>query len=218
MVDKPNLFAYTLVESENKEVSPLGELPVIGLDFDGVIVDTARHRSEVCSLAYGRDIPAVCFAARTVVSGGHLTQQEHDHLMNLVFADPQYAARMAQLPGAISAIRSLVRPGLVFKVVTMRQEESVRFARRFLDNQRLDDIELIATDRVRNKHLYTGGMLAFVEDRTEHLEGMKESVPNLFLIDPYEVAEPVNWYTIVNGWFALRPILFHLSIQHRLHA
>jgi len=186
---------------------------LIGLDYDGVVVDTVEQRAWACIEIYGEDPPFRSFAAKTVVSEGRLTQQQYDDLMDIIFLDPQYAMVINPLPGAIEAIHSLIAAGLTPRIVTMRQAASVKFVRRFLrsDDIRLGDLKVVATNRQRTKHEYVAGMLAFVDDRVEHLETMREIVPNLYLMDYYHVAEQADWYTLVHDWDELLPQLLQLA-------
>lgn len=186
---------------------------LIGLDFDGVVVDTVWHRCAVCIEVYGVDPPFRSFAAKTVVSEGRLTQQQYDDLMDLVFVDPRYAMMMEPLCGAIGAIHSLIAAGLTPRIVTMRQAASVKFVRRFLrlDEVQLGGLKVVSTNRQLTKHQHVAGMLAFVEDRVEHLATMKGIVPNLYLMDYYGVAEPADWYTLVPDWPTLLPQLVRLA-------
>lgn len=183
----------------------------IGLDYDGVVVDTSLQRAEVCKIIFDVDIDPRHFAAKTVVADGLLTEQQYEDLMWKVFGDPKYATRMTVLPGAIPAIHSLVCLGFLPRIVTMRPDDSLQFVARLLCDNRLQNVELLSTNRNKDKSGHLNGCVAFVDDRVAVLEKLRGTVEHLFLLDTYSVQQTADWYTVCHSWFELRPQLAALA-------
>lgn len=153
----------------------------IGLDFDGVIADCGRLKSEVALELYNAHIPPENFKKELVVGGGLLTLEQYRELQDKIYATREHGLKMMPVPEVFSYLPSLVKRHEV-SVVTSRGEAETLIAQEWLNSQNPDvEVEFISVGYGNSKALVVEGFDIFVDDDLDKLEPLVGLVPHLFL-------------------------------------
>lgn len=94
----------------------------IGLDFDGVIADCGKLKSEGAKLLYGVDIPGERFKKELVLETGILTEDQYRKVQAMVYSRRDIGMRMEPVKDALKYLRMVLNDGHDLRVITSRGE------------------------------------------------------------------------------------------------
>src|SRR3989338_1359975 len=109
----------------------------IGLDFDGVISDCGRYKSDGAKKLYGVDIPPAKFKKEIVVGEKHLTMEQYRELQKIIYGTHEIGFLMEPVDGVLHFLPRLVADGHTVLVVTSRGEVELEIAKEWSTRQRL---------------------------------------------------------------------------------
>jgi len=152
----------------------------IGLDFDGVISDCGKLKSEAGRKFYGLDIPPGQFKKELVIGGGHLTEAQYRSLQKRIYGTEEFGLLMEPVPGALQHIETLLLAGHELTVVTSRSNESLQVAESWSARQGLK-IPFIGCGYNVTKAAACTGLDIFIDDDLDKLVPLVDIVPHRFL-------------------------------------
>lgn len=152
----------------------------IGLDFDGVISDCGKLKSEGAKRIYWMDIPPEEFKKELVIGAGILTSEQYRELQKHIYENMQIGLSMEPVPGVLEYVPVLQKDGHEIIIVTSRNELSKLVAEEWLRKYQLK-IPMIALGKDIDKTNACKGSDVFVDDDLDKLEPLISIVPNLFL-------------------------------------
>lgn len=172
----------------------------IGLDFDGVISDCGRLKSDGAKQIYGVEIPPEKFKKELVVDTGILTLEQYRHLQKQIYGTREFGFLMEPVKGVLEFIPRLQRDGHKLKIVTSREEKELHIAREWMTNYGLE-IQLISSGVRMSKADACKGLDVYIDDDLDKLEPLVNIVPYRYLFSwgynkhmeiPSEVAQRIN--------------------------
>lgn len=155
---RPILFAYWLAQ------------PMFAIDFDGVIADTSRLKSEWLRKNLGRDIPP--WQCDHTTLAGLIGEETYQRMSPDVYGG-QATHGVGLVDGAADALRTLARAGRII-VLTARTEEQAAFTRRYLADHDLADAvaEVVSSaESTKIAQVRTLGCRVLIDDDGRHLLG-----------------------------------------------
>lgn len=155
----------------------------IGLDFDGVIADSAPLKPLTAKRMFGIDIPSESFNRKYLVEAGYITTGQYDELQMAVFHDWDVGQHMEPVAGAIEYIQLLLREEYLVQVISNRSGKSVLVAKRWMAKHGID-LEIVGVGYGVSKSpaACNLGLDVFIDDDFEKLRLLQGIVPNLFLL------------------------------------
>ena len=93
----------------------------IGLDFDGVISDCGKLKSDVAKMLYEVDIPSEKFKKELVFANNQLTPQQYRELQKLIYGTREYGFLMQPVAEVRNYLSQLAQDGHTTLVVTSRE-------------------------------------------------------------------------------------------------
>ncbi len=153
----------------------------IGLDFDGVISDAGKLKSDGALRLYGLDIPPEKFKRELVVGEGHLTEEQYSELQRIIYGTEEVGFLMELVEEFKLHLDKLLEDGHTVIVITSRTEESLEVARKWARMQDLH-LEFVGTGKDLSKAAAASraGCNVFVDDDLDKLEPLAGAVPYLF--------------------------------------
>ena len=173
----------------------------IGLDFDGVICDSGKLKSEGAKALYGIDIPPAKFKKEIVVGGKYLTLEQYRELQEVIYGTRTAGLLMEPVVGVLSFLPRLVDDGHRVLVITSRAEVSLEIAKEWSTQQKLR-LDFVGVGYGNSKADAANGLDLFVDDDLDKLKPLIGVVPHRFLfswgynahVDPGTVAKRiVSW-------------------------
>lgn len=155
----------------------------IGLDFDGVIADSAPLKPLTAKRMFGIDIPAESFNRKHLVEAGYITTGQYDELQMAVFHDWDVGQHMEPVAGAIEYIQLLLGEEHQVQVISNRSGKSVLVAKRWMAKHGID-LEIVGVGYGVSKSPAATDLCldVFIDDDFEKLRPLHGIVPNLFLL------------------------------------
>lgn len=152
----------------------------IGLDFDGVISDCGRLKSEGAKLLYGIEIPPERFKREFVV-GEILTSDEYTRLQNYIYDDREIGLKiMLPVDGAIEYIGKLRKEGHELLVVSSRGVgKKLDAVREWMELKGLY-LNIVGVGG-GSKADACRGLDVYIDDDLDKLEPLVDVVPNRYL-------------------------------------
>jgi len=92
----------------------------IGIDFDGVIANTPKLKSELTKKLYGRSIPTGIFSKELVIGSKLLSPEQYQNIENSIFYSKDTGLTVEEVENAIESIRKLLERGVEIRVFTDR--------------------------------------------------------------------------------------------------
>jgi len=92
----------------------------IGLDFDGVISDCGKLKSDGAKKLYGVDIPSAKFKKEIVVGENHLTAEQYRELQRIIYGTREIGLLMKPVDGVLRYLPRLISDGHIILVITSR--------------------------------------------------------------------------------------------------
>lgn len=111
----------------------------IGLDFDGVIVDSAAMKARQIKSRFGVVLPHAVFHRGSIMRGGApgITFRQYNEAKRDVYWRAPTASEMIPIPGAIWYANKLADDGHSIFVISSRSRRAARFARSWCKQKRL---------------------------------------------------------------------------------
>jgi len=152
----------------------------VGIDFDGVVTDCGRLKSEGILQLYGITIAPDDIKTELVVGKGILTLEQYRHMQHSVYSTREIGLGMAPVTGALEYIQLLQREGYDITVITSRTELQASIAREWLEARNLE-LRMVAVGGGRSKAEACAGIDAYIDDDADKLEPLVGVVPHRFL-------------------------------------
>lgn len=104
----------------------------IGLDFDGVFVDSHGLKSQLLKEIFGADVPVE--ACRRIIQEhcGRKAFKQYRTVQRLVYETKQYHQRLEPQPGALRRIQQLKERGHTLIILSSRSPQAAALARQWL--------------------------------------------------------------------------------------
>lgn len=172
----------------------------IGLDFDGVIADCGKLKSDIALELYGVTISASDFKRELVVGNNILTDSQYTELQNKIYGTREYGFRIEPVTDAFTSIQKLKELGHRVQVITSRSEQNLNIAQEWLHNHNID-LPFTGVSG-SNKAQACIGLDIFVDDDFDKLEPLIPVVPQLFLLN-WDYNKHITAYAPiqrVNSW------------------
>ena len=152
----------------------------IGLDFDGVISDCGKLKSDIARELYGLDIPPEKFKKEIVIGEGYLTTEQYRDLQKIIYGTYKFGLRMEPVIGVLESIPRLMASGHTLLVVTSRTETELEIAKEWCAKQGLA-LNFIGVGYGRSKAEACVGLDVYIDDDLDKLEPLVNIVPHRFL-------------------------------------
>ena len=154
----------------------------IGLDFDGVISDNGRLKSEGARKLYGIDISPDKFKRELVVGAGILTSDEYTELQKQIYENPEIGLKMLYpVSGALEYIQRLQKEGHDITIISSRGvEKKLQIAKEWIKINGLT-LNIIGVGLDVNKANSCKGLDVYIDDDLDKLEPLVEIVQNRYL-------------------------------------
>jgi len=173
----------------------------IGLDFDGVISDCGKLKSDGARKLYGVDISPTKFKKEIVVGEKHLTMEQYRELQKIIYGTREVGFLMEPVAGVLRFLPQLVADGHTVLVVTSRDEVELEIAKEWSLRQGLQ-LNYVGVGYGNSKSNAANGLDVYIDDDLDKLEPLVGVVPYRYLfswgynihVDVGEVAKRVaSW-------------------------
>jgi uncharacterized HAD superfamily protein len=151
----------------------------IGLDFDGVISDCGRLKSDAAKKLFNKDIPSAKFKRELLIDGGLLTAEQYTELQKTIYGTREIGMLMEPIQDVLIYLPKIITEGHKVTIITSRGETSLEIAKEWavLKNLRLNFIGVNGG----NKADASRGLDLFIDDDLDKIEPLVGIVPHLFL-------------------------------------
>lgn len=154
----------------------------IGLDFDGVIADCGKLKSDAALRLYGLDIPPGKFKKEIVVGEGLLTEPQYRDLQVQIYGTRELGFLMELVSGVDVYAPKLVEEGHTLQIVTARGDKELAIAREWSDMRGLR-LEMMNVPYGQTKAAIAAGCHVFVDDDLDKLAPLVGVVPHNYLFN-----------------------------------
>lgn len=152
----------------------------IGLDFDGVITDCGKLKSERARQNYGIEIPPERFKKELVVDTGILTLKQYRYLQKQIYETREIGLTMSPVEGVLEFVPRLQQEGYMLTIVTSRDNSASNIAREWMKMNGLD-VHLISSGLGRSKANVCKDLDVYIDDDLDKLEPLIGIVPHRYL-------------------------------------
>jgi hypothetical protein len=152
----------------------------IGFDFDGVVADCGRLKSDAARELYGLDIPPEKFNKKDVIAGRYLTPDQYSEFQRIIYTTREIGLCMQPVAGMLESIPQLLAVGHTLRIVTSRDGEGLSIAQEW-SRQRGIVLDFVGVGRGVSKAAACQGLDIFVDDDLEKLRPLINVVPHRFL-------------------------------------
>lgn len=152
----------------------------IGLDFDGVVSDCGKLKSDTAKKLYGLDIPPKKFKKEIVIGEGYLTAEQYRDLQKTIYGTREVGLLMEPVEGMLESIPQLLALGHTLLVVTSRTEVELEIAKEWSLNQGLN-LDFFGVGYGVSKAAACTGLDVYIDDDLDKLEPLVGIVPHRFL-------------------------------------
>ncbi len=151
----------------------------IGLDFDGVIANNNKLKSEAAKLLFDLDIPPDRFKKEILVEENILTLNQYRKLQKFIY-DPEERSNLKMDPveGVLTYLPKIISEGYEILVVTSRSKDSIPFMKTWSKNINLN-LNFIALGYGKSKKSATADLDLYVDDDLDKLLDL--TTPNRIL-------------------------------------
>jgi len=151
----------------------------IGLDFDGVITDCGRLKSDGAREIYGVEIPPERFKKELVVGAGILTLDQYRYFQEQIYGTREIGLTMLPVEGVLEFVPRLKQEGYDLTIITSRGDPESEIAREWMELKGLD-LNLMGVGGVSKTHACRG-LDVYIDDDLDKLEPLVDVVPNRYL-------------------------------------
>jgi len=152
----------------------------IGLDFDGVISDCGKLKSDGAKRLYGVDIPPAKFKKEIVVGEKYLTAEQYHELQKIIYGTREIGFLMEPVGGVLHYLPRLIANGHAVLVVTSRGEVELEIAKEWSVHQGLR-LDFVGVGYRNSKAGAATGLDLYVDDDLDKLKPLVGVVPHRFL-------------------------------------
>lgn len=153
----------------------------IGLDFDGVIADCGRLKSEAALELYGVNIAPEYFKKELILSQRLLTLEQYRELQEQIYGTRKLGLQLAPVPGVFEYIEVIEKQHEV-RIITSRGKDETLIAQEWLAIQHPNfAIEFTSVGYGNSKAEALTGFDIFVDDDLDKIEPVVDIVPHRFL-------------------------------------
>ncbi len=152
----------------------------IGLDFDGVISDCGKLKSDAAKKLHGLNIPPEKFKKEIVIGEGHLTAEQYHDLQKIIYGTREVGFLMEPVVGMLESVPQLLALGHTLLIVTSRGEAELEIAREWSVKQGLA-LDFIGVGYGVSKATACIGLDVYIDDDLDKLEPLVGIVPHRFL-------------------------------------
>lgn len=152
----------------------------IGLDFDGVIADCGKLKSDAAKKLHGLDIPPEKFKKEIVIGEGHLTAEQYRDLQKIIYGTREVGFLMEPVAGMLESIPQLLALGHTLLIVTSRGEVELEIAKEWSISQGLT-LHFIGVGYGVSKADACAGLDVYIDDDLDKLQPLVGIVPHCFL-------------------------------------
>lgn len=152
----------------------------IGLDFDGVISNCGKLKSDAAKKLYGLNIPPEKFKKEIVIEEGHLTADQYHTLQKIIYGTRDVGFLMEPVAGMLSSIPQLFALGHTILIVTSRGDIELEIAKEWSVRQGLA-LDFIGVGYGVSKANACVGLDVYIDDDLDKLEPLVGVVPHRFL-------------------------------------
>ena len=153
---------------------------IVGLDYDGVIVDNIAYKCELARDMFGLEVPPACFVSGISEVPGYLDAEQYRQLVGAVYGLRASVVGMRPIPDAMYFIQLLLAEGHAVSVVTARKGDWLKIAQEWLTARNLS-LPTIGVGSGVSKADALKGFQVFVDDTIEILEQLQDTVPERYL-------------------------------------
>lgn len=154
----------------------------IGLDFDGVITDCGKLKSEGAKKIYGVDISPERFKKELVIDKGILTAEQYKHVQSQIYETRELGFLMDPVPGVVEYTDRLHVDGHDLKIITSRGENAGSIALDWMKKQGLV-IPMVTVGGGKSKADFCTSLDVYIDDDLDKLEPLVGIVPHRFLFN-----------------------------------
>ena len=153
----------------------------IGLDFDGVVADCGRLKSETALKLFGVKIPPEDFNKEAILSAGLLSADQYTAMQKLIYETREFGLRAMPVAEVFIYVQRLLKEHHVH-IVTSRGDAGTAIAREWLASQRKGvDIDFTGVGPGNSKAEALQGFDVYVDDDLDKIAQVVDSVPHRFL-------------------------------------
>ena len=152
----------------------------IGLDFDGVVSDWGKLKSDGAKKLYGVEIPPTKFKKEIVVGEKYLTTEQYGELQKIIYRTREIGFLMEPVDGVLHFLPRLVADGHTVLVVTSRGEVELEIAKDWSTRQGLR-LNFVGVGYGNSKASAANGLDFYVDDDLDKLEPLVGVVPHRYL-------------------------------------
>ncbi|MBI4523911.1 MAG: hypothetical protein HY695_08885 [Deltaproteobacteria bacterium] len=152
----------------------------IGLDFDGVISNCAKLRSDYARQRFGVDVPGELFKRDIVLGNGWLTSDQYQEISRAIYYTKEVGLLMEPVDGVKAWVPKLIEEGHQISVITSRADAVLEIAKEWAKHQSLG-LDLIGVGIGNSKAPAAAGLDVYVDDDLHKLKPLVGVVPHLFL-------------------------------------
>ncbi len=153
----------------------------IGLDFDGVISDCQKLKSETAKRLFGVAIHPDQFKKEFVLGNGLLTHEQLRAVQKEVNLVEEVGLRMTAVPEVRRFLPKLLGDGHEISIVSSRDGKAADIAKKWLHTQKLPHVPFVEVGWKQDKTPYIQGFDIFIDDDLEKLVPAVGVVPHLYL-------------------------------------
>ncbi|MCK5449490.1 hypothetical protein KAI32_01350 [Candidatus Pacearchaeota archaeon] len=163
--------------------------PKIGVDFDGVVVNTGELQKYVARELFEKNISPSCHYS-TSIREGYLTNEEARRVINETYKNQKYLHYLKEQPNAKKTLMNLVDSGFPLEIITAREGKEFDFAQKWLKQNGIY-IPVKSTLDGEDKTKACNGLDVYVEDIPYQANSLKEVVPRIVLFNSYDNKESI---------------------------
>lgn len=152
----------------------------IGLDFDGVISDCGKLKSDGAKELYGLDILPHKMKKEVLIAEGLMTADQYREVQKLVYGTRETGLRMDAVDGLLQHLSQLLSDGHRVRVITSRGRKELEIAQEWMTHQGIQ-LDCIGLGNGVSKAESAQGLDVYIDDDLDKLEPLIGIVPHLFL-------------------------------------
>lgn len=182
------IFTVTCQEILNKNIPKEEKDMILGLDVDGVVFNSAKHKVDLVKQFYGIDIPLELARGKHFIKMVFETKTNYLNFGDVAYEIP-YGLEIEPIPEAFFYIRLLESEGVKLPMISSRDEEKIQVA--FQLFQKYDyspDLVGVGYERSKLDAILFKECSGYVDDDLHKLFPLVGFVEHLFLF-----SHEYNW-------------------------
>lgn len=152
----------------------------IGLDFDGVITNCGKLKSEVAKKIYGIDVPPEKTTKELIISSGLLTPEQYGIIQEQAYSTRELGLSMSPVDEVLYYLPKLQDERHNIKIITSRGKLESQIAKEWME-QRGISIPIISVGYRDSKTEACKGSDVYIDDFLDKIKPLIDIVPHRFL-------------------------------------